>query len=78
MKRGKRIPLTIDVAESIPQPVSEKNIIKVLEKQFGEERTALPELQWYKNILLHVTEEPAEEHEYDCDCNEEDVGEFRV
>lgn len=81
LKRGKRIPLTIDVAESIPQPVSEKkkkDVINLLEKQFGEEWTALPELQWYKTILLHVTEEPAEEHEYDCVCNEEDVGEVRV
>lgn len=78
LKRGKIPPTLID---EIPLGVAinlekKKDVVKLLEKHYGQQWSNISELQYYRNILIN--QQGNSNNEADnitlCDCLEEDTG----
>lgn len=87
LKRGKRFPLTMSLIEHrlrVVKTAKKKDVENLLIKQFGERWHELPELRWYKNIIIDTIDtEDVEDEEYQdeeecCVCEEPDIGDIRV
>lgn len=78
LKRGKKPPTLLD---EIPLGViikseKKKDVVKLLQKHYGQQWSNVSELEYYKNILINHQGNSANETDNItlCDCLEEDTG----